>query len=82
MMKDCETKYRIMNTALELIWRSSYDAVGVGEICRQAKVNKGSFYHFFPPKKTSRSRPCRKTGATSSPFSIRYFPPKKNPFSG
>ena len=25
-------------------------AVGVDEICRQAGVHKGSFYHFFPSK--------------------------------
>lgn len=27
-----------------------YNAVGVKEICEQAQVHKGSFYHFFPSK--------------------------------
>ncbi len=35
---------------MDLIWRSGYDAVGVSEICLRAKVNKGSFYHFFKSK--------------------------------
>jgi TetR/AcrR family transcriptional repressor of nem operon len=32
-------------------WHSrSFDGVGVAEICRLAKVNKGSFFHFFESK--------------------------------
>jgi TetR/AcrR family transcriptional repressor of nem operon len=32
-------------------WHSrSFDGVGVAEICRLAKVNKGSFFHFFASK--------------------------------
>ena len=27
-----------------------YTAVGVSEVCSQAGVKKGSFYHFFPSK--------------------------------
>src|SRR5208282_3205469 len=33
-----------------LIWESSYGAVSVDDICKRAKVLKGSFYHFFPSK--------------------------------
>lgn len=39
-----------MNSAMDLIWRNSYESVGVGDICKAAKVNKGSFYHFFASK--------------------------------
>ncbi len=39
-----------METAAELIARSSYGRVGVDEICKRAGVHKGSFYHFFPSK--------------------------------
>ncbi len=49
-MKDCETRLKIMETAMELMWRSSYDSVGVGAICRQSQTHKGSFYHFFHSK--------------------------------
>lgn len=39
-----------MTAAARLMHERGYTAVGVGEICRQANVNKGSFYHFFPSK--------------------------------
>lgn len=45
-----DTKQRLIDTALELIWKSSYGAVSVDDICRAAEVKKGSFYHFFPSK--------------------------------
>ena len=32
------------------MYARGYHAVGVQEICVQAGVNKGSFYHFFPSK--------------------------------
>ena len=44
------TKQKLIETATELIWRNSYGAVSVDEICRKAGVQKGSFYHFFPSK--------------------------------
>lgn len=49
-MKKCDTKERLLKAALELIWTESFGTVGVEEICRRAKVMKGSFYHFFPSK--------------------------------
>ena len=48
MAKD--TRQKLINTAKELINASSYASVGVAEICKQAEVNKGSFYHFFESK--------------------------------
>lgn len=50
MKPECETKCRLLRTAMELIWESSYGAVSVDDICRKAGVKKGSFYHFFPSK--------------------------------
>ncbi len=44
------TKERLIDTAIDLIWKSSYGAVSVDEICKAADVRKGSFYHFFPSK--------------------------------
>ncbi len=35
---------------MDLIWTESYASAGVDEICRKAKIQKGSFYHFFPSK--------------------------------
>ncbi|MEM7304287.1 MAG: TetR/AcrR family transcriptional regulator [Pseudomonadota bacterium] len=44
------TRERLIETAMELIWRNSYGSVSVDEICKTADVKKGSFYHFFPSK--------------------------------
>ena len=46
-----DTRQHLINTARDLIARSSYHAVGVQEICAQAGVQKGSFYHHFPAKR-------------------------------
>lgn len=46
-----DTRQRILATARELIHARSYTDVGVAEICHQAGVLKGSFYHFFPSKR-------------------------------
>ncbi len=46
-----DTKQRLLDTARELFYARSYEDVGVQEICREAGVKKGSFYHFFPSKR-------------------------------
>ena len=46
-----DTQQRIVDAARELIYARSYADVGVAEICEQAGVQKGSFYHFFPSKR-------------------------------
>ena len=40
-MSVIETRERLLETALELIWQSNYSSVGVNEICKQAGVTKG-----------------------------------------
>lgn len=44
------TKARLIDAALELIWGCSYGATSVDAICEKAGSRKGSFYHFFPSK--------------------------------
>ncbi len=46
-----DTKARILHAARELFHGRSYADVGIKEICELAKVQKGSFYHFFPSKR-------------------------------
>lgn len=41
---------KLISSAIELIGTRSYNSVGVQEICEQAEVKKGSFYHFFRSK--------------------------------
>jgi TetR/AcrR family transcriptional regulator, transcriptional repressor for nem operon len=50
MKKTCETKEKLLQVGFDLIWDSSYGSVSVDDICKRAKINKGSFYHFFPSK--------------------------------
>ncbi len=46
-----DTRDKIIQSAGELIYASSYSDVGVQAICNHAGVKKGSFYHFFPSKR-------------------------------
>jgi TetR/AcrR family transcriptional repressor of nem operon len=50
MNPETDTRTRILATAREMFHSRSYADVGIQEICAGAKVQKGSFYHFFPSK--------------------------------
>ena len=50
MSPDTATRERLVETAARLWHARSYADVGVSEICDEAGVKKGSFYHFFPSK--------------------------------
>ncbi len=44
------SKERLIAAATKLFYRKGFTAVGTKEICQEAAVNKGTFYHFFPSK--------------------------------
>lgn len=50
MKQETDTRSRILATAREMFHGRSYADVGIQEICESARVQKGSFYHFFPSK--------------------------------
>lgn len=50
MNTEPNTRSRILTTAREMFHGRSYADVGIQEICEGARVQKGSFYHFFPSK--------------------------------
>jgi TetR/AcrR family transcriptional repressor of nem operon len=50
MARPSDTKEKLLQVAFDLIWDQSYGSVSVDHICERARVNKGSFYHFFPSK--------------------------------
>ena len=51
MKPESESKRKLLEAAIDLIWKSSYGAVSVDDICAKAGVNKGSFYYAFKSKR-------------------------------
>jgi AcrR family transcriptional regulator len=45
-----ETRARIMDAAVRRFSISGYDAASVDDICAEAGVSKGAFYHHYPTK--------------------------------
>jgi TetR/AcrR family transcriptional repressor of nem operon len=45
-----DTRGRILRCAFQLFHEQGYHATGIATILREAKVNAGSLYHFFPSK--------------------------------
>jgi TetR/AcrR family transcriptional repressor of nem operon len=45
-----KTRARVLQATLELMWLRGYGSITVDGICEQAKIQKGSFYHFFRSK--------------------------------
>lgn len=50
MARVTDTRERLLEATLELIWEESLGAASVDAICEKAGVRKGSFYHFFKTK--------------------------------
>jgi TetR/AcrR family transcriptional repressor of nem operon len=50
MKPESESKRKLLEAAMEMIWESSYGSVSVDDICTKAGVNKGSFYYAFKSK--------------------------------
>jgi TetR/AcrR family transcriptional repressor of nem operon len=51
MGRPSDARERLIEGALTLLHARSYAAAGVDDLCAQAGVKKGSFYHFFPAKR-------------------------------
>lgn len=50
MGRTSDARERLLESGSALMHQRGYTAVGVSELCSQAGVKKGSFYHFFPSK--------------------------------
>jgi TetR/AcrR family transcriptional regulator, transcriptional repressor for nem operon len=51
MGRTSDARERLIDTAVGMIRARSYATVSVDDLCRNAGVRKGSFYHFFPSKR-------------------------------
>jgi TetR/AcrR family transcriptional repressor of nem operon len=74
-----DAKDRLLDAAIKLVWRSSYGAVSVEDICNEARVKKGSFYHFFPGKNELVAAAFRRLWADLRPELDRVFSPTTPP---
>ena len=45
-----DSKQKLMDAVLDLIWSGSYGTTTIDQICAKAEVKKGSFYYFFESK--------------------------------
>jgi TetR/AcrR family transcriptional repressor of nem operon len=50
MARVTDTKEKLLEAALQLVWKESVGSARVDDICKKAGVRKGSFYHFFKSK--------------------------------
>ena len=73
------TKERLVTTAMDLIWKSSYGSVSVDGICKAADVKKGSFYHFFPSKISLAVAALEEAFDTYRPMLDEVFSPINSP---
>jgi TetR/AcrR family transcriptional repressor of nem operon len=74
-----DAKDRLLDAAIKLVWRNSYGAVSVENICEEAGVKKGSFYHFFPGKNELVAAAFRRLWETGRPEYDRMFSPSIPP---
>lgn len=49
-LRSVHTQERILNSALQLFAEQGYEHTGVNQICRNAGISKGAFYHHFCSK--------------------------------
>ena len=49
-LKSMETKARILNAAKRILKKSGYEQLSIKNICEEAGVSNGSFYHHFKTK--------------------------------
>src|SRR5271170_6540083 len=79
MKQESETKRKLLETAVELIWESSYGSVSVDDICTKAGVNKGSFYYAFKSKSDLAVAAFERYWENKQPLMDKIFSPQIPP---
>jgi len=76
MGRTSNAKEKLLEVAFRLIWDSSYGSVSVDDICEQAEVKKGSFYHFFDSKAALAMAAYEEHWQAKQPIMDRLFSPQ------
>jgi TetR/AcrR family transcriptional repressor of nem operon len=79
MAKVTDTREKLLQVAFDLIWNQSYGAVSVDQICERARVNKGSFYHYFDSKSELAVAAYEENWREKQPEMDRIFSPQIPP---
>lgn len=79
MGRTSDTREKLIDAAMELVWRSSYGSVSVDDICKTADVRKGSFYHYFKSKVDLAVAAMEDYYQNSTADFDRMFSPSKTP---
>jgi TetR/AcrR family transcriptional repressor of nem operon len=79
MGRTSNAKEKLLSVAFDLIHENSYGSVGVDQICKRAKVNKGSFYYFFKTKTDLVVAACEEHWRLKDPDYERIFSPQNPP---
>jgi TetR/AcrR family transcriptional repressor of nem operon len=79
MAKPNDTREKLLQVAFDLIWNQSYGSVSVDHICERARVNKGSFYHFFASKSDLAVEAYEENWREKQPELDRIFSPQVPP---
>src|SRR5215469_7834934 len=79
MAKPSDTREKLLQVAFDLIWNQSYGSVSVDQICERARVNKGSFYHFFNSKSELAVEAYEENWREKQPEMDRIFSPQNPP---
>ncbi len=79
MRPENATKLKLLETAVELIWESSYGSVSVDDICTKAGVNKGSFYYAFKSKSDLAAAAFERHWESKRPLMDQIFSPQLPP---
>lgn len=74
-----DAKQRLMDAILELIWKGSYGATTIDQICEKAGVKKGSFYYFFESKADLAVAALDADFKTKRPILDEMFSPSLSP---
>ena len=79
MKHESDTKRKLLDTAIQMIWESSYGSVSVEDICLKAGVNKGSFYYAFKSKSDLTVAALERYWEAKRPLMDRIFSPQVPP---